>query len=75
MTLEEFTKIIESYGSEPGRWPVGLREACENFIADNNEARELINRQHELEMLMNQIAVPEFPDTGSEGARSTIAAT
>ena len=61
MTLEEFTKIIESYGSSSERWPVGLREECENFIANNSEARELIDRQQELEMLMNQIAVPEFP--------------
>ena len=61
MTLEEFAKIIESHGSSSERWPLGLREKCENFMADNSEARELINRQHELEMLMNQIAVPEFP--------------
>jgi len=61
MTLEEFTKIIENYGSSSERWPVGLREECENFIANNSEARELNDRQQELEMLMNQIAVPEFP--------------
>ena len=61
MTLEEFTKIIEIYGSSSERWPVGLREECENFIANNSEARELNDRQQELEMLMNQIAVPEFP--------------
>ncbi|MFP6826798.1 MAG: hypothetical protein VB977_11930 [Pseudohongiellaceae bacterium] len=61
MTLEEFGKIIESYGSSSERWPVDMREECENFIADNSEARELVNRQLELEMLMDQIAVPEFP--------------
>lgn len=61
MTLAEFRKIIESYGSSSERWPLGLRKECENFIADNSEARELINRQHELEMLMDQIVVPEFP--------------
>ena len=61
MTLEEFGKIIESYGSSSERWPVDMREECKNFIADNSEARELVNRQLELEMLMDQIAVPEFP--------------
>ena len=61
MTLEEFGKIIESYGSSSERWPVDMRKECENFIADNSEARELVNRQLELEMLMDQIAVPEFP--------------
>ncbi|HIF85660.1 MAG TPA: hypothetical protein EYQ30_02355 [Gammaproteobacteria bacterium] len=61
MTLEEFGKIIESYGSSSERWPVDMREECENFIADNSEAREQVNRQLELEMLMDQIAVPEFP--------------
>ncbi|MCH7672578.1 MAG: hypothetical protein IIB72_10495, partial [Proteobacteria bacterium] len=45
MNLEEFTQIIESHGSSSERWPLGLREECENFIADNSEARELINRQ------------------------------
>lgn len=61
MTLEEFTKLVEDYGCEPSRWPVGLRQECENFIAGSTEARALINQQQDLDTLMDRLRVPEFP--------------
>ena len=61
MTLEEFTKLVEDYGTEPSRWPVRLRQECEDFIAGNTEADALINRQRDLEILMDRLRVPEFP--------------
>jgi hypothetical protein len=61
MTLEEFTQIIDSHGSEPARWPEGLRQQCENFLANSVAASVLIRQQQEVEMLMDQIELPAFP--------------
>ncbi|NQV70372.1 MAG: hypothetical protein HQ498_10135 [Pseudohongiella sp.] len=61
MTIEEFTKIVESYGSEAARWPAEQREQCRTFMASNAAASTLLNQQRELESLLDQITVPEFP--------------
>jgi len=61
MTLEEFTKIIDLHGSEPARWPKSLRAECESFVANNIEARTLLNQQWQLDEIMGQLEVPSFP--------------
>ena len=61
MTLEEFTKIVEIYGIDSRDWPLGLRDDLKAYIAGNSEARTLIDQQQELDNLMDQVAVPEFP--------------
>lgn len=65
MKIEEFTKIVETYGSESTRWPAELRDECTAFMANNPAARTLINRQWELDKLLNQITVPAFPELES----------
>ena len=62
MTLEAFTKIVEIYGADTRQWPTGLRDDCEAFIADSPAARTLIKQQRELDRLMDQLTVPEFPN-------------
>ena len=62
MTLEEFTNIVEIYGADARQWPAGLRDDCEAYIADSPEARTLIDQQRELDRLMDQLAVPAFPN-------------
>ncbi len=62
MTIEEFTKLLESHGAESSRWPDSTREECLGFLAGNTQAQELMNQQRELEALMNQIEVPNFPE-------------
>tara|TARA_R110002073_G_scaffold153170_1_gene308148 strand:- start:119 stop:568 length:450 start_codon:yes stop_codon:yes gene_type:complete len=61
MTLEEFTRIIDLYGSESAHWPKRLRADCEAFVANSIEARSLLNQQWALDELMGQIDVPDFP--------------
>lgn len=61
MTLEEFTRIIDLYGSESARWPKRLRGECESFVANNSEARTLLDRQRQVDELMEQLEVPDFP--------------
>lgn len=61
MNLEEFTNIIDLHGSESAKWPQRLRAECEAFVANNVEARSLINQQWAVEEIMDKAAVPEFP--------------
>ena len=61
MTLEEFTRIVDLYGSESARWPKKLRAECESFVANNIEARTLLNQQRQVNELMAQLEVPSFP--------------
>ena len=61
MKITEFTRIVETYGSEPTRWPTELREDCAAFMASNPTASSLINRQRQLEKLLDQVPVPDFP--------------
>lgn len=65
MKIEAFTKIVETYGADSTRWPAELREECTAFMASNPTARTLINRQCELDKLLDQIAVPDFPQLES----------
>lgn len=61
MTLEEFTRIIDLYGSEAAHWPKRLRAECESFVANNIEARTLLNQQWQVDDTMAKIEVPSFP--------------
>lgn len=61
MTLQEFTRIIDLYGSESTRWPKRLRSECESFVANNIEARTLLNQQWQVDEIMKQLTVPSFP--------------
>ncbi|PCI80228.1 MAG: hypothetical protein COB20_03315 [SAR86 cluster bacterium] len=62
MTLEEFTRIIDLYGAESARWPKSLRAECQSFLANDIEARTLLNQQWQVDEIMGQIEVPSFPD-------------
>lgn len=61
MTLEDFTRIVDLYGSESERWPKRLRAECETFAANNIEARALLNQQWQVDDLLAQLEVPSFP--------------
>lgn len=61
MTLEEFTRIIDLYGSASARWPKKLRAECESLVANNIEARTLLNQQWQVDDVMAQLEVPSFP--------------
>ena len=61
MTLDEFTRIIDLHGSEPAHWPKSLRGECESFVANNVEARMLLNQQWQADESMAKLEVPSFP--------------
>ncbi len=61
MNLEEFTRIVDLYGSEPARWPESLRAECETYVANSIEAKALLNQQSQVDKLLAQIETPIFP--------------
>lgn len=61
MTLQDFTRIIDLYGTESARWPKSLRGDCESFVANNVEARALLNQQWRVDEALAQLEVPSFP--------------
>ena len=61
MTLDEFTRIIDLHGSESAHWPKSLRGECESFVANNVEARMLLNQQWQVDESMAKLEVPSFP--------------
>jgi hypothetical protein len=61
MTLDEFTRIIDLYGTESERWPRSQRAECESFLANNIEARGLLNQQWQIDDLLAKLEQPNFP--------------
>jgi len=60
MNLQEFTRIIDLYGAEAARWPKRVRAECERFVANNVQARALLNQQWVVDELLEQIETPQF---------------
>ena len=61
MTLDEFTRIIDLYGTESEHWPRSQRAECESFLANNIEARALLNQQWQVDDLLAKLEQPNFP--------------
>ncbi|MCG8414581.1 MAG: hypothetical protein MI746_10230 [Pseudomonadales bacterium] len=61
MTLDEFTHILEVYGSDAEQWPDSQREACLHFTKVNTQAKALLASYQQLDAKLNTIAAPSFP--------------
>lgn len=61
MNLKEFTRIIDLHGSESARWPKRLRGECGSLVANNVQARMLLNQQWQIDESLEKIEVPNFP--------------
>lgn len=49
MGLERFERLVGAYGADPRRWPDGERVAAQTFLADDPEARAILDRAAELD--------------------------
>ena len=65
MTLKELTKIIEYYGTQSDCWPEVDRGAALNLIATDSDAKQMRSQYMQLEALLDQHQVPEFPNLES----------
>ncbi len=61
MTLDEFTHILEVYGSDAEQWPGAQREACLHFTKVNAQAKAMLASYQQLDANLNAIAPPSFP--------------
>ena len=59
MNLERFREIVGSYGSSPDRWPEDERGAARNFAIASKEAKHLIQKEVELDRLLDRYDLPE----------------
>ena len=60
MTIEDFTRFIETYGADPNRWPIDSNKSIRSFLLDNASAKKVLAEYQELEQKMNSYGVPEF---------------
>ena len=72
MTIAEFIRIVETYGSKSSRWPMSARDDCLAFLESSPKARTLTDQHEELEKLMNQIVAPVFPTLESRILRQSL---
>lgn len=60
MTLIEFERTLELFGSQPKAWPQDIRLACEALLRSSKDARQLLNEYSELDTLLSDIKSPSF---------------
>lgn len=61
MTPDRFAQIVETFGSQPGRWPAEERVAAEACWHDSPQAQALLEEQARLEALLDALPVPAMP--------------
>ena len=60
MKLEQFTQVIETYGSKPSSWPEHLRPACLSLAETDTSAQKLLQEHQYLESVLDELSVPSF---------------
>jgi hypothetical protein len=65
MILKELTKIIECYGTQSECWPEADRDAALDLIASDSDAKQMLSQYMQLNALLDQHQVPEFPNLES----------
>lgn len=54
MTSVRFEQILEAYGTDISRWPVEECPAALEYLSKSNEARQLLEREKEFEMSLDE---------------------
>jgi len=57
--LERFRSIVDTYGTDPSKWPKEEKEASLRFMGGSTEAVEIVNQAADLDRLLNQIPTVE----------------
>jgi hypothetical protein len=58
MTPERFAQLVETYGSQPARWPAQERQAAEAWQRENAAAQALCQDYAQLEALLDTLPTP-----------------
>ena len=61
MDASRFSALADCYGSDPDRWPPAERDAALRLLEQSAAARELLQRQAQLDRLFAGVAPPPAP--------------
>ena len=61
MTLDDFKHVLDSYGSSRNSWPQEVQDDCAKLLAEDAQARALLQNQHRLDAALDSLSVPDFP--------------
>jgi len=65
MTLAEFERLLDSWGSERANWPPSDRTAVEALLAQSPSARDLLARYESFARLFDPADTPPAPPTAA----------
>lgn len=62
MDLQEFERLVSSYGANVERWPEDVRDAMREFLTQSSQAQAIVDREAGLDDLIMSAAAPEVSD-------------
>lgn len=62
MTLDRFSQILDSYGSDPSRWPANERQSAGALLNSDSAAKDLWNETAALDEQLNAYQVADNAD-------------
>lgn len=57
MNIETFDRLLQSYGTSESHWPAEMRDAARQLLADDDQARALVERYAPLDAALDKYAV------------------
>ncbi|MFI4936937.1 MAG: hypothetical protein ACHQJ6_00320 [Candidatus Berkiellales bacterium] len=61
MNIDDLTKILQTFGANPERWPAMQREEALQLINHNPEAKKLYQQSYQVDQWLDSYQVKEAP--------------
>jgi hypothetical protein len=72
MTLSEFQRLLNTWGSDLQRWPEGERERAAALLRDSAAARELRAEEQQLDRALDAQPLPIGPEPSARALRRLL---
>ncbi len=72
MTLSEFQRLLNTWGSDLQRWPAGERERAAALLRGSAAARELSAEEQQLDHALDAQPLPIEPEASARALRRVI---
>src|SRR5258708_19091605 len=72
MTLSEFQRLLNTWGSDLQRWPAGQRERAAALLRGSAAARELSAEEQQLDHALDAQPLPIEPEASARALRRAI---
>src|SRR5260370_14513833 len=72
MTLSEFQRLLNAWGSDLQRWPAGERERAAALLRGSAAARELSAEEQQLDHALDAQPLPIEPEASARALRRVI---